>query len=282
MVPKLFEGLKVVDCASFIAAPAAATILSDFGADVIKLEPPTGDPYRVSSTRKGRPRSKYNYSWMLAARNKRSLAIDLTKRESRAVLERLIKETDVFITNMPLAVRSRLGISFGELSAFNARLIYGSFTGYGETGAEMHKPGFDANAWWARSGLMDLVRDDPKNNPALLTNGMGDHSSALALFGGIAAALYRREKTGVGGEVCSSLLGNGAWSNSYLIQAKLCGAIIAERPPRSRPGSALANYYRCRDQRWIMITLLNEGRQWPKLIESTEPIASCGIWPPSM
>lgn len=267
MAPKLFEGLKVVDCASFIAAPAAATILSDFGADVIKLEPPTGDPYRISSSRKGRPQSKYNYNWMLEARNRRSLAVDLTKPESRRILQKLVEATDIFITNMPLAVRAKLGITYAELNAMNPRLIYASFTGYGETGDEMNKPGFDVNAWWARSGLMDFVRDDPNDNPAIPANGMGDHASSLALFGAIASALYRREKDGKGGEVRSSLMANGAWANGYMIQARLCDATFAPKPPRNRPANALANYYRCRNGRWVMMSLLNEERQWPKLVE---------------
>src|SRR3954468_22678681 len=108
----IFEGLKVLDCASFIAAPAAATMLSDFGAEVIKIEPPvTGDPYRNLPNLPGYPHSPHNYAWMLESRNKRSLALDLSKQEAKAVLYRLVAETDVFITNFPPGVRRRLGIT---------------------------------------------------------------------------------------------------------------------------------------------------------------------------
>src|ERR1022692_2864744 len=133
----IFEGLKVLDCASFIAAPAAATVLSDFGADVIKIEPPgLGDPYRTLPNLPGYPVSAHNFAWMLESRNKKSLALDLSKPEGKAVLYRLVAEADVFITNFPPAVRSRLGMTYDELAPLNERLIYASFTGYGEKGEE--------------------------------------------------------------------------------------------------------------------------------------------------
>jgi len=163
----IFEGLKVLDCASFIAAPAAATVLSDFGADVIKIEPHgAGDPYRNLPNLQGYPHSEHNFAWMLEARNKRSMALDLSKPEGQAVLHKLAAEADVFITNYPPAVRARLGITYDHLAPTNDRLIYASFTGYGEKGEEANKPGFDSNAYWARSGLMDLVRATPDTTPA--------------------------------------------------------------------------------------------------------------------
>jgi len=129
----IFEGLKVLDCASFIAAPAAATVLSDFGADVIKIEPPiTGDPYRSLTSLPGYPQSPHNFAWMLESRNKKSLALDLSKPEGQAVLHRLAADADVFITNFPPAVREKLGITHDHLAPHNDRLIYASFTGYGE------------------------------------------------------------------------------------------------------------------------------------------------------
>jgi len=142
-----------------VAAPAAATILSDFGADVIKIEPPgAGDPYRQLPKFPGNPESDYNYGWMLDNRNKRGLALDIAKQEGQAVLGRLVSQADVFITNYPLAVRQRLGIGYEALAPLNDRLIYASFSGYGERGEEANKPSFDMTAWWARSGMMDQVR----------------------------------------------------------------------------------------------------------------------------
>ncbi len=262
----IFEGLKVLDCASFIAAPAAATVLSDFGAEVIKIEPPgAGDPYRNLPKLPGYPVSPHNYAWMLESRNKQSLALDLSRPEGQAVLVRLIAAADVFITNFPPGVRRRLGITHGELMPLNPRLIYASFTGYGEKGEEADKPGFDSNAYWARSGLMDLVRADENTTPARSVAGMGDHPCAMALFGAIVTALYQRERTGKGSHVSSNLMANGIWANGILAQAKLCGAKFGERRPRERALNAVTNHYRCKDGRWLMLSLLNEDKQWPVL-----------------
>jgi crotonobetainyl-CoA:carnitine CoA-transferase CaiB-like acyl-CoA transferase len=262
----IFEGLKVLDCASFIAAPAAATVLSDFGADVIKIEPPgAGDPYRNLPNLPGYPVSEHNFAWLLEARNKKSLALDLSKPDGQAVLRRLAGEADVFITNYPPAVRERLGITYDHLAPTNERLIYASFTGYGEKGEEANKPGFDSNAYWARSGLMDLVRADTNTTPARSIAGMGDHPCAMAFYGAIVTALYKRERTGKGSHVASNLMANGVWAASVLAQAKLCGAKFGERRPRERALNAVTNHYKCEDNRWIILSLLNEERQWPTL-----------------
>jgi formyl-CoA transferase len=262
----IFDGLKVLDCASFIAAPAAATVLSDFGADVIKIEPPgTGDPYRNLPNLPGYPQSEHNFAWMLEARNKKSLALDLSKPEGQAVLHRLAAQADVFITNYPPQVRERLGITHAHLAPQNERLIYASFTGYGEKGEEANKPGFDSNAYWARSGLMDLVRADEHTTPARSIAGMGDHPCAMAFYSAIVTALYQRERTGKGSHVSSNLMANGVWAASVLAQAKLVGAKFGERRPRERALNAVTNHYQCKDGRWLILSLLNEDRQWPTL-----------------
>jgi len=253
MADGIFAGLKVLDCASFIAAPAAATVLSDFGAEVIKIEPPgSGDPYRNLPNLPGYPISPHNFAWLLESRNKRSIALDLSRPEGKAVLYRLVAEADVFITNFPPGVRQRLGITYEELKPLNARLVYASFTGYGEKGEEANKPGFDSNAYWARSGLMDLVRADQSTTPARSVPGMGDHPCAMALYGAIVTALYKRERTGEGSHVSSNLMANGIWAAGVLAQAKLCGAKFQERRPRERALNAVTNHYKCKDGRWLI------------------------------
>jgi crotonobetainyl-CoA:carnitine CoA-transferase CaiB-like acyl-CoA transferase len=260
----LFQGLKVIDCGSFIAAPTAATLLGDFGADVIKIEPPgAGDPFRAIPQLPGMPKSEHAYGWMLDNRGKRGLALDLGRPEGQAVLHRLVAGADVFVTNYPLAVRSKLALDHERLMAMNERLIYASFTGYGETGPEAAKPGFDVTAYWARSGLMDMVRSDAATPPARALSGMGDHPSGVSLFAAITAGLYRRERTGRGTLVGSSLLGNGVWSNGVMAQAALCGASFTPRPPREKGFGALTSYYRCRDGRWILLAIVSEARDWP-------------------
>jgi formyl-CoA transferase len=259
MADGIFSGLKVIDCASWIAGPAAATILSDFGADVIKIEPPgAGDPWRGSIPVPGKTT---DYWWQLTARNKRSLAIDLKHDEGRAVLYRLIASSDVFVNNFPLPVRERLKIAAADLLAINPRLVYGSMTAYGEVGAEAARTGFDATAYWARSGLMDMVRASADAEPARSTPGLGDHPTATALYAAIVTALYRRERTGRGGVAQTSLLQNGLWADACFVQNRLFGEHVVPRPPRARTPSALANHYRCRDGRWFLMALHNEARQ---------------------
>jgi crotonobetainyl-CoA:carnitine CoA-transferase CaiB-like acyl-CoA transferase len=156
-----FSGLKVIDCASFIAGPAAATVLADFGADVIKIEPPgAGDPYRAFSAMPGQPLSGHNHGWLMDGRSRRSLAVDLKDPAGKQLLHTLVAGADVFITNYPQPVRRRLGLAFEDLAPRNPRLIYAALSAYGETGPEAEKTGFDATAYWARSGLMDVVRAD--------------------------------------------------------------------------------------------------------------------------
>src|SRR5215468_1163009 len=204
MTEHLFADLKVIDCASWVAGPAATTILSDFGADVIKIEPPgAGDPWRASTPVPGKAT---DYFWQLTSRNKRSLALDLKHAEGIAVLHRLVTTADVFVTNFPLPVRDRLKLSPAHLMPLNSRLIYASFTAYGEAGEEAEKTGFDSTAYWARTGLMDQVRAAPSTPPARSMPGMGDHPSATGLYAAIVTALYRRERTVQGGVVKSSLL----------------------------------------------------------------------------
>jgi crotonobetainyl-CoA:carnitine CoA-transferase CaiB-like acyl-CoA transferase len=265
MGERVFDGLKVIDCASFIAGPAAATVMSDFGAAVVKIEPPgAGDAYRRRATPPIGPGLAGNPGFVLDGRNKKSLALDLRSAAGRAVLRRLVADADVFITNYPAPVRRRLGITYDDLAPLNERLIYASFTGYGETGPEADKPGFDATAWWARSGLMHLVRAGEETAPARSLPGMGDHPSAMGTYGAIVTALYQRERTGKGGYVGSSLLANGLWANGCAVQAALCGEKVVPQPPRERGINALRVHYRCRDNRWILLSIAADEWRWEK------------------
>jgi crotonobetainyl-CoA:carnitine CoA-transferase CaiB-like acyl-CoA transferase len=255
----LFTGLKVIDCASWIAGPAAATIMSDFGADVIKIEPPgVGDPWRGRGPIPGRD---VDYYWQLTARNKRSLAVDLKHPDGIAALHRLVGSADVFVTNFPLPVRDRLKLAPAHLLPLNPRLIYASFTAYGEEGDEAAKTGFDSTAYWARTGLMDQVRAETTTPPSRSMPGMGDHPSATGLYAAIVTALYRREKTGLGSVVKSSLLQNGLWANGCAVQTRLFGEHVAHRPTREEAPNALANHYQSRDGRWFIMAMWNEQRQ---------------------
>jgi formyl-CoA transferase len=264
----VFEGLKVLDVASYVAAPAAATILSDFGAEVIKLEPPEGgDGYRAMSALPNLPKSEHPYAWDLVSRNKLGLALDLRTPAGQAVLHRLVSDADVLITNYPIAVRARLGLDPQALLAINPRLVFASVSGYGETGPEADRLGFDATAYFARSGLTDIVRADEHAPPTAPAMAQGDHPTASTLFGAIVTALYRRERTGLGGVVSTSLLANGIWANAAMVQAALAGAEIRYRQARHAPRSALSNFYRCADERWLSIAMVSEIKLWPVLLQ---------------
>jgi crotonobetainyl-CoA:carnitine CoA-transferase CaiB-like acyl-CoA transferase len=268
MTSDLFSDLTVIDCASFIAGPAAATIMADFGARVIKIEPPgAGDSLRQVHKSPGFPPSAHDYFWLMDNRNKSSLALDLKHDDAKSVLETLVRQADVFITNFPSPIRDRLGLSPDDLMPLNNRLIYASLTPYGEVGPERDNTGYDATAWWARSGLMDAVRASPQTPPALSVPGMGDHPTAVALFGAIAAALYQRERTGKGAHVSTSLLANGLWSVGAWMQGVICGADFTNRPYRGTRG-ALTEFYCCKDGRWFLLACLNQTREWPILINA--------------
>ena len=257
---RLLEGIRVIDAANFIAGPVSTTIMADFGADVVKVEPPTGDVYRVRGA--GYTPSPYNYPWIVDNRSKRSVAVDLRTVDGQKLLHHLVKGVDVFVTNAPLDSRARLGVRYEDLEPLNPRLVYASITAYGETGEEAAKPGFDSIALWARTGLMDLVRASPDVPPARSLPGMGDHPTGTALFAAIMAGLYHRERTGRGSMVSTSLMANGLWMNAIPVQGILCGARTDVRPPREEAVSALANLYRCRDGRWFMLTITGDERHW--------------------
>ena len=155
----IFSGLKVVDFASFIAGPSAAVILSDFGADVIKVEPPSGDLWRHGHEIPPQPQAKDAYPFQLANRNKRSITLDLKSPGAQSVLERLVRWADVFIVNTPHPARKKLKLEYEDVALWNPRLIYADLTGFGEKGPDATLPGFDITAYWARSGLLSMTRD---------------------------------------------------------------------------------------------------------------------------
>lgn len=263
----IFSGLKVVDLASYIAGPAATTILSDFGATVIKVEPPgIGDPYRLFYATPPNPACEHNYAWQLTNRNKRSIALDLKNPQSRAVLEKLVKWADVLVTNYPPNVRKALGLTYELLVPLNPRLVYADITGYGSEGPEADKPGFDITAYWARTGLMQVTHDED-SPPTLPIPGIGDHATASTLYSAIVTGLYRREKTGKGGYVGTSLIAEGAWAAATWIEGGLNGATFYSQHNRKRPPNALLNPYRTADDRWLLLVAA-QGKDWPGFLKT--------------
>src|SRR5437667_7037335 len=242
----IFSGLKVVDLASFIAGPSAATILSDFGADVIKVEPPDGELWRIGQKIPPQPRSEEPYPFQLANRNKRGVALNLKAASAQQVLERLAKWADVLIVNTPHPARKKLKLEYDDVAQWNPRLIYADITGYGDTGPDAALPGFDITAFWSRSGLLSLTRDAGAP-PTWPFAGTGDAPSGVGLFAAIVTALYRRERTGKGSSVTTSLLAAGVWSAGVAIQAALAGAKFAPQHDRKNPANAAMNVYKSSD-----------------------------------
>jgi len=248
----IFSGLKVVDFASFIAGPSAAVILSDFGADVIKVEPPTGDLWRHGHQIPPQPQAKDPYPWHLANRNKRGITLDLKSPSAQQVLERLVKWADVLIVNTPHPARKKLKLEYDDVVGWNSRLIYADVTGFGEKGPDAALPGFDITSYWARSGLLSMTRDAGAP-PTWPVAGSGDNATAVGLYSAIVTALYRRERTGQGSYVTTSLLAEGVWSASVSIQAALCDAKFYAPHDRKNPANAALNVYRAADGAWFVL-----------------------------
>ena len=267
MSEAILGGIKVVELATFIAGPATSVILADFGADVIKIEPPLRpDPFRGVHTRgSDTPKSDYPYGYIVDNRNKKGIALDIKTAEGREAFERLVEQADVFVTNMPIPTRGRLDIAYEDIRALNPRIVYASITAYGETGPEADRPGFDTTALWARTGLMDLVKPEPDSAPARSLPGMGDHPTAMSLYAAVMTGLFQRERTGEGSHVSTSLMANGVWWNGVLTQAVLCGEQVTCRPPREAAGNPVHNLYMTRDGRWIHIVFNTNLHRWPEL-----------------
>ena len=260
----ILSGIRVVEAASIIMVPSAATILSDYGAEVIKVEPAAGDANRYLHFLTGMPDSDIAYSYLQLNRNKKGIVLDLKSDQGNEVLHRLLETADIFMTNYRPAALSNLRLRYEDLKDRYPKLIYAYGTGFGEQGAEADRPGFDVITYWGRSGIETsmfpyegwLHRVPP---------GTGDHPSGLALYGAIMTALYRRERTGKGGKVSTSLLANGAWANSCLIQAQLCGATFMEKMPREESPNFTGLHYRTADDRMLKIAILEVERDWPAL-----------------
>jgi formyl-CoA transferase len=248
----IFSGLKVVDFSSFVAAPGAAVILSDFGADVIKVEPPHGDTWRRGNQTPIQPMSQDPYQWHLANRNKRSIALDLKSQSAQQILFELVNWADVFIVNTPHHARKQLKLEYEDVAGWNPRLIYADLTGFGENGPDADLPGFDITAYWARSGLLSMTRDAGAP-PTWPVGGSGDNATAVGLYSAIVTALYRRERTGKGAYVTTSLLAQGVWSASVSIQAALSGAKFPPMHDRTHPANAAMNVYRSSDGTWFVL-----------------------------
>jgi formyl-CoA transferase len=261
----ILSGLRVIDCGTYVAGPASTTIMSDFGAEVVKIERPQGgDLYRFMAAQPGFAKAELNWPWILTSRNKKSVALDLSAPQGREVLIRLVRTADVFVTNYQRQLLEKFQLTWEQLQQENERLIYAHITGYGDAGEDADAPAYDALAYWARSGLMMSVvgLDGTPGGPR---PAMGDHPTAVSLFGAIMLGLYHRERTGRGVKVGTSLLASGAWANACDLQAKFCNAEFPQRGADGTPPNPLAAGYLSRDGKVFMVVLLDPDKEFPNL-----------------
>ena len=257
------SGIRVVEIATFVAAPAAGALLSDMGAEVIKMEVPGGELIRHTRPRHNGFGSDFEGSpqFEMDNRGKQSLTLDLTNPAARHALLKVIDGADVVLTNMLPGRCRRFGIDPERLREERPELIYASLTGYGTSGEEADSPSFDYAALWARTGMMDLTRD-PGAVPAFLRPGVGDHSAALSLVCGILAALRVRDAGGGGQVIDVSLLQTGL----YLQGNDLAQTLATGNPPpmhdRTAPRNPLWNHYATGDERWVMLVMIESQRYW--------------------
>eukprot|EP00450_Noctiluca_scintillans_P036720 CAMPEP_0194538286 /NCGR_PEP_ID=MMETSP0253-20130528/77768_1 /TAXON_ID=2966 /ORGANISM="Noctiluca scintillans" /LENGTH=251 /DNA_ID=CAMNT_0039384383 /DNA_START=38 /DNA_END=790 /DNA_ORIENTATION=+ len=206
---RLLEGVRVVELATMIAAPSAVAMLADHGADVIKIERPGGDTWRSAKT-----------MFVQDNRGKRSVCLDLHQAAGMQFFLKLLDTSDVFVTNVRPKALAKLGIDYSRIQSRCPRLVYAVFTAYGMTGPVAEKPGYDAGAFWARTGLMDLSRaNDTDALQARYPGGNGDHTAALGLLAGIFGALFHASRTGAGQFVEANLLHTGLWTMATPIAA---------------------------------------------------------------
>jgi crotonobetainyl-CoA:carnitine CoA-transferase CaiB-like acyl-CoA transferase len=266
------EGIRVVEIAHYVAVPAAGALLADLGADVIKVEqPPRGEIYR-----RGRPKfSGYatefpeGPGFHLDNRGKRSLMLDLTDPESRGALLRLVDTADVVTMNLLPGRRLKYGLDHESLLARKPGLVVAAINGYGGIGPEGDRPAFDYAAYWAGSGMMDLMRDEGLP-PSMLRPGVGDHAAASNLVVGILAALRMRDATGKGRYVEVSLLQTGL----YILGCDAAMALVAREPIRRHDRKTtlnpLWNSYEVAGGRWIMLVMIDPTVYWPRLCQAIE------------
>jgi len=261
-MPMPLEGIRVIDWTIWQQGPVASVMLGDLGADVIKIEERVGgDPGRGILKAQGLDlRDRPNFYFEANNRNKRSLTVDLKKPEGVAIVQRLAERADVFVQNFRKGVAGRLGLDAATLRARNPRLVYASASGYGPEGPESGAPSFDYLGL-ARSGIMYSC-GEPDDEPLAIAGGIADQMGAIMLAYGVVTALLARERTGRGQEVDASHLGSMAWLQGLGLSARLMLGRALPRQPRRFATNPLWNHYRCGDDRWLALSMLQPDRYW--------------------
>jgi crotonobetainyl-CoA:carnitine CoA-transferase CaiB-like acyl-CoA transferase len=264
-MPGPLEGLKVLEVANWVAAPAACAIMADMGAEVVKIEhPDTGDPIRsvdVSSRGVVQHPGGINSMFELLNRGKQSVAVNLENPQGQEIVQKLAAQSDVVVTNLTPHRQERYRLRYEDISALNARTIYLALTGYGTEGPERDRSGFDYAAFWARSGIMGSLGEEG-GPPTQQRPGQGDQTTSLALTAAIGMALYERERSGKGQRIDCSLLHTGLWVIGPDIMAALRTKQPVERVSRKDVGNPLFNFYQTADGKWLQLVMIESERFW--------------------
>jgi crotonobetainyl-CoA:carnitine CoA-transferase CaiB-like acyl-CoA transferase len=263
------KGIRVVELGLWVAGPSAGAVMADWGAEVVKIEPPDGDPFRGLYITAAGAELPANPPFELDNRGKRSVALNLATAEGRQIAHALVARADVFITNMRLPALARLGFDWETLSARNPRLVYGLVTGYGERGPDAERPSYDIGAFWSRSGIAAALTP-PGGDPPFQRGAMGDHTAGMTLAGGVSAALLARERTGRGQLVSTSLLRVGIYVLGWDTNAALRLGLEATPMSRAWTPNPVISAYRAKDGRWFWLLGLQGQRHWPDLVRAIE------------
>jgi crotonobetainyl-CoA:carnitine CoA-transferase CaiB-like acyl-CoA transferase len=265
----VLAGIRVVEVASWTFVPSSGAILAEWGADVIKIEEPEhGDPQRGLVSSAIIPKGGANFMYEIPNRGKRSVGLDIATQMGRELLYRLVETADVFVTNYLPDVRERLGIEVDQIRAHNPSAIYVRGSGNGPRGPEATRGGFDSATYWARAGIASALMEPEHQWPPGVRPGFGDLMGGLALAGGIAAALLKRERTGIPSEVDVSLLALGMWNlGPDIASAKLFEHLSRPEFDRDAIANPLVGFYPTADGRFISLMLFQDQRYWPDLCE---------------
>jgi crotonobetainyl-CoA:carnitine CoA-transferase CaiB-like acyl-CoA transferase len=259
----MLRDLRVIELATYVAAPGAAGIMADWGADVIKIESPDGDPMRGFFDTIGSDQAA-NPIFELDNRGKRSVVLDIRTENGRDAAKALARTADVFLTNVRPAGLARAGLDYETLKAVNPRLIYCSLTGYGLEGPDADRPGMDVAAFWSRAGVGAITA--PKGaEPFPIRTGMGDHVTSLATAAAILAAVHERQRTGVGRLVETSLLRAGVYAIGSDMAIQLRFGKLASTRGRREAVQPLANFFQTRDGRWICLLVRQGSADWTRI-----------------
>jgi crotonobetainyl-CoA:carnitine CoA-transferase CaiB-like acyl-CoA transferase len=261
------EGIKVVEMGVWVAGPSAAAILCDWGADVVKIEPPNGDPFRGLFASALGVAVPLNPPFEVDNRGKRSICLNLENEQGRALARRLVDEADVFVTNMRPRVCEQFGLSYDEVRKTNPRIVYCQVTGQGPDSPEANRASYDIGAFWSRAGLGASLTPAGASIPQQ-RGGMGDHMTGVSAAGAISAALFKRERTGEGQRVAASLVRTGVYMMGwdYALEMRMGARTIPY--DRFHAPNPIINCFFTKDERWVWLLLLQGDRHWPDLLRS--------------